>query len=213
MNEIEVRNQHSTLTDVDVKERIIEMVAVPYEEEAIVEYRSESWREVFTRGSFTGLEERAGKVRVNREHMRGDTVGKGLSFDTSASEGLPARIKIAKTLRGDETLALAEEDMLSPSIGFRIKSPRDVILNHTERLRRVTKAFLDHIALVESPAYAGAKVLAVREDDRPEIETPLLDAYQDDEVLLWAQAKLLDRRGAAESEKVGNHGSENRPDD
>src|SRR5688572_6910323 len=113
-DEIILRN--STLTDVDTKLRLIDLIAVPYDEETEVIWRGEVWNEVFDRSSFTGIEDHAGRVRVNREHVRGDTVGKVVSFDSTDEKGLIARVKIAQTLRGDETLALAEEDMISASV-------------------------------------------------------------------------------------------------
>ena len=39
-------------------------------------WRGEMWRESFERGAFDGIEDHAGRVRVNREHVKGDTVGK-----------------------------------------------------------------------------------------------------------------------------------------
>jgi phage head maturation protease len=195
MSELFVRN--STLTAVDHKLRVIDMVVVPWEEEADVLYRGELWREVFTRSAYDGIEGHAGRVRVNREHVKGDTVGKAVHFDPSDSVGLLGRVKIAETVRGDETLALAEEDMISPSVGFYLKAPSDQVLNKRTMVRRINRAFIDHIALVESPAYAGAQVLAVRADqseltvtDAPLPSTPLLDELMNADVLAWVTARL-----------------------
>ena len=199
MNDIhdEILYRHdSTLTEVDTQLRLIDLIAVPWEQETEVPWHGEVWREVFTRGAFGGIEDHAGRIRVNREHVRGDTVGKVVNFeDTDA--GLLARVKIAKTDRGDETLALAEEDMISASIGFRVKRASDVVVNKRTKLRRVTRAFLDHLGLVESPAYAGAKVLAVREEqsglevvDTPLPSTPAIDEAMNDDVLLWASSRI-----------------------
>jgi hypothetical protein len=74
VNEIFVRNDAS-LADVDVKQRIIDLIAVPWDQEATVPWHGEMWREVFRRGAFDGIEDHAGRIRVNREHVRGDTVG------------------------------------------------------------------------------------------------------------------------------------------
>lgn len=191
----------ATLADVDAKQRIIELVAVPWDEEADVKWRGEMWREVFRRGAFDGIEEHAGRVRVNREHIIGDTVGKTVSLDPASTVGLLARVKIAQTLRGDETLQLASEDMLSASIGYFIKSPSDVVINKRTKLREVMRAFLDHLAMVESPAYAGAQVLAVREgssglavaEGAPLPSTPALDDAMNDPMLAWAAARLATR--------------------
>jgi phage head maturation protease len=102
-------------------------------------------------------------------------------------------LKIAATPRGDDTLELAADDMLSASGGFYTKSTTDYQLNRRQMTRRLVRAFLDHIALVETPAYPGARVLAVRADqsglavaETPLPPAPALDDFQNDEVLQWA---------------------------
>jgi HK97 family phage prohead protease len=162
----------AVLAEVDVKQRLIDLIAVPWDEEAEVPWRGEIWHEVFRRGAFDGLEDHVGRVRVNREHVRGDTVGKLVFADPKAQPGLIARTKIAKTLRGDDTLALAEDDMISGSVGYRIKKPEDLKLTHRTRMREVLRAFLDHLSLVEAPAFAGAQVLAVREEESGLVDPP-----------------------------------------
>jgi HK97 family phage prohead protease len=196
--EILVRSD-ATLSDVDIKLRLIDLIAVPWNQEADVPWRGEMWKEVFVRGAFDGIEDHAGRVpiRVNREHTKGDTVGRIVTLDPQHETGLLARVKVAKTPRGDDTLALAEDDMLSPSVGYFIKRASDVILNKQAKLRRVKRAFLDHLSFVESPAFKqGAEVLAVREELRPPAEleplpsTPILDELFEDEVLAWARTRL-----------------------
>lgn len=193
MSELFVRN--STLTAVDPKLRLIDLIAVPWEEETDVMWRDEMWRESFARGAFDGIENHAGRVRVNREHIIGDTVGKVVHFDNSNDVGLFTRVKIAETLRGDETLALADEDMISASVGYVVKQPSDVQMNKRTHVRKVTRAFLDHLSMVEAPAYAGAQVLAVRAEQSelpavPPPVTPLLDELMNADVLAWAAARL-----------------------
>lgn len=196
MNEIEFRK--STLTEVDTKLRLIDLIAVPWEQETEIPWQGELWREVFSRGAFKGIEDHAGRVRVNREHVQGDTVGKVVHFDSQHEDGLLARVKIAQNPRGDDTLALAEEDMISASVGFRVKSHHDVLINKRAKVRRVLRAFLDHLSMVENPAYVGAKVLAVRAEsseltvvESPSLATPILDEMQSDELIMWARARLL----------------------
>jgi HK97 family phage prohead protease len=193
MSELILRS--STITDVNAKLRLVDLIAVPYDEETDVVWQDEAWRESFDRGAFSGIEDHAGRVRVNREHNKGDTVGKVVSFTPDDPVGLVTRVKIAATDRGDDTLALAEEDMIGASVGYWIKQPSDVRYNRRTKVRRVMRAFLDHLAMVESPAYAGAKVLAVR-DDGPPVEvlslqaTPALDALRDDPIWEWAKVRL-----------------------
>jgi len=120
------------------------------------------WQEVFEPGAFDSLDGTdPQRVRVNREHDRSAVVGSVIRFDTHDHRGLVAEVRIARTDRGDETLQLAAERMLFASIGFGIGRGGEQ-LDHVNRRRRVTSARLDYVSLVMSPAYSGARVLAVR---------------------------------------------------
>jgi HK97 family phage prohead protease len=194
-NEILCRDD-ATVRDVNTKQRIVTVLAVPWEQEADVVWRGEVWREVFTRGAFNGLENSAGRIRVNREHTKGHTVGRVVRADPSDPHGLVMDVRVARTPRGDETLALAEEQMISASVGYLVKQPADVVVSKNKMFRRVNRAFLDHLSFVESPAYEGAEVLSVREApngltvvDTPLPDTPTLDEFMNDEVLRWALSR------------------------
>lgn len=152
---IETRNAGPAAVD----NRVITVVAVPYEQPTQVLYRSQLWTEVFTRGAFTGIELQAGRIRVNRDHDKSRTVGKVIAFRDDPA-GLIAEIRIARTPLGDETLALAAEDMLSASVGFGVPAG-GAQLDTRNRTRRITRAVLDHLSLVESPAYENASVVGV----------------------------------------------------
>ena len=65
--------------------------------------------------------------------------------------------------------------MLSASIGFAVP-PGGEILDRFNRTRTITRAFLDHLALVQAAAY-DAPVLAVRS---------AVDNYLSDPVFVWA---------------------------
>lgn len=181
--------RQATVTGVNFDQRIITLVAVPYEEEATVEYRGELWKESFLRGSFDGIEGHEGRIRANRGHDKNRTVGKAVKFWPSRQEGLVGDIRIAPTQLGDETLTLADEDMLSPSVGFGVRGS-DQILDRP--YRRIKRAFLDHLAFVETPAYANARIVAVREDgdvlakDLPRLVTPNLD-----QVSAWLKTRRI----------------------
>lgn len=195
MSELLLRN--SELAEVNTRQRLIDIITVPWNQETEVPWRGEVWNEVFRRGAFDGLENHAGRVPANRQHVKTAVVGKAISVDPYSDVGLVTTLQIGRTPLGDETLALAEEDMLSPSAGFYIKEPGDVRLNKRTKLREVVRAFLDHIALVDSPAYVGAQVLAVREEqsgltvaETPLPATPVLDDVMNSDVLAWAAARL-----------------------
>lgn len=193
-----VEFRESSVADVNRAQRRIEVIAVPYNEEGLVEYRGELWRESFDPGAFVGIETRSDpkKVLANIEHDRRRTIGKVINWWPSRPEGLVAEVKVAKTPLGDETLALAEEDVVSASIGFAARG-RDQQFDRRAMTRRILRAFADHLAFTTVPTYAGASVLNVREGlhpqsaaDLPRLTTPALD-----DLLAWRSARLAGREG------------------
>lgn len=188
---VELRS--AAVAEVRFADRIITVLAVPYEQSTtdhpvipLVPYRGRMYAESFARGSFAGVESRNGKVMVNREHVKGSTVGKAIAFHPDAHEGLLADLKIAKTLSGDDTLALADEGCISPSVGFAVVKGSDQELDHrsTPNRRYIRRAFVDHIAFTEDPQYIGAGIVSVRsardeplEMDETQISTPRLDEW------------------------------------
>jgi HK97 family phage prohead protease len=179
---------------VDFAQRMITVIAVPYEQAAPVEYRGEVWQELFERGSFTGIEKRPNRVRANRDHNRTRTVGKVVRFFPDREQGLVTEVRIGQTPLGDETLALADEDMLSASIGFGVL-PSNQTLDKRSMTRRIKTAYLDHLSFVESPAYEGAQVLSVRGGlelpvPTEPLVTPNLDQFAADDLMRWALERL-----------------------
>ena len=179
MGPVELRE--SNLTGVKFAERIIELIAVPYDEEALVEYRQELWNESFARGAFDGIETRENRIRASRDHDDRRLVGKVAKFWPSRAEGLVAEVKISNTPLGDETLALAEDGILGASVGFAARG-KDQVFDRKNRTRRIMKAFMDHLTLTPVPAYQGAEVLGLREGvqplsaaELPPLVTPALD--------------------------------------
>jgi phage head maturation protease len=182
----------SSVVGVNYAQRIIELVAAPYDEEAVVMWRGEPWRELFLRGAWDGIEKRPNRIKANREHDKTRTVGKVTSFWPSRTEGLVAATRIAKTPLGDETLALADDDCLGASVGY-AAPPRYVELDKSGRpgLRRVKRAFMDHLSFVSDPTWESAAVLSVRgaagsqsAADLPKLVTPHLD-----ELIAWQRAR------------------------
>ena len=193
-----IETRAAVVGNVDFGERIISLIAVPYEQRCQIAYRQEIWEEEFARTAFDGIETRSKRIPANREHNPALLVGRAISTNPHHPEGLAVDIKISRTELGDETLELANDEVLSASAGFMVKDPhRDMVINRRSKVRRIHRAFLDHIALVGSPAYVGARVLAMRSEDRPlEAElpplpsTPLLDQFLDDPVLQWASSRV-----------------------
>lgn len=180
----------AAIGEVKFAERMVEVIAVPYEQEAIIEYRGEAWRESFLRGAFDGIETRAGRVRVNREHDESKTFGKVVTFHPSRQEGLVAEVQVAKTPLGDEVLELVSNDMLGASGAYGVRNS-DQILNRP--YRQIKRAFLRHLSFVEVPAYEGAGVLSVRGQDSivNASELPPIDTPKIDEVLAWLKSRTV----------------------
>jgi phage head maturation protease len=187
-----VEFREATVAEVKFPQRVISILAVPYDETAIIEYRGELWEESFERGAFDGIEKRPNRVRANRDHDKRRTVGKVVNFFPSRQEGLVSEVRIAQTPLGDETLALADEEILGASVGFAARG-RDQVFDRSTHRRRVRRAFVDHLAFTPTPAYMGAMPLDVRDDgssnlataaDLPPLVTPALD-----EVREWLQSR------------------------
>jgi hypothetical protein len=111
---------------------------------------------------------------VNRDHDESRTCGRAVRFDPDNDAGLIAEGRIARTALGDEKLALAEDDCVDGSAGFRVE-PRGARWETRDR-RRLTRLWLRHIAMTPDRAYVDARVLAVRSATTA---TPNLDRARD----------------------------------
>jgi phage head maturation protease len=200
MGEFELfeRSSPAVLDDVNFKDRTIDVIAVPWDEAAEVDWRGETWKEVFERYALNEAAQDKVRVPVNRQHNRADTIGRITRIDPRTHErGALASVKIARTPRGDETLQLASEGMLGASVGYFVRKPSDVLVLRRSMTRRVQRAFLDHLSMVEDPAYKGAETVAVHdlwtphpEAGKQPLATPALDEFLADDVLSWATQRL-----------------------
>lgn len=182
------------VAEVRYPDRIITLLAVPYEQmtppDLPVPYRGKLYQEVVKRHAFRGVDVRSAKIRVNREHRRGDTVGKVVRADGESNEGLITDVRIVETDAGDEVLALAAEDMISPSVGMQVRPTDQEFDRRTQPwpTRIINRAFLQHIGMTELPNYTGAEVLSVRGASESgyidaatlaPLDTPRLDEWQE----------------------------------
>ena len=160
-------------------ERIVEIIAAPYDEEIPILRRGEWITETIQRGAFDGVELRANRVKVNREHDLSRTIGRAVALHPSRAEGLVAELKISRTPDGNEALELTADGVLDASVAF---SPMANGEQYTENRtkRRITRAFLGHIALVPDPAYEGATVLDVRHARAPRNAIEQLAAFAEE---------------------------------
>lgn len=192
-----VESRSATVEDVNFPQRTIEVLAAPYDQEAVVEYRGEIWRETIERGAFDGVEKRPNRIKAFRDHAPGahmqgtnrqGLIGRVTSFSPEREEGLVGKVRIAKTPLGDETLTLAGEGILGVSLGFAVRG-RDQVFNRSQGTRRIRRAFVDHLAFPDNGAYEGAQVIDVRSErpkvkDLPKLLTPRLD-----EVVAWMESR------------------------
>jgi HK97 family phage prohead protease len=176
----ELRFREAQTIGVSFPKRMIELIVTPYETEthtATIPGRPGVFTEIFSRGAYDGIERRANRIRVNRDHDIKRTVGRALAFHPSRVEGLVGELRIAQTELGDETLALADEDCLDASAGY-VPMPGGEKWEARDRLR-VNKAWLGHIALTAVPAYEGPSVLAVRHAGKADkTQTPNRDKLE-----------------------------------
>jgi len=173
MSEIEIRTA-TQLLEVRHPERIIDLIAVPYDEETRVRHQGRLIIETVAPGAFAGV---SAPVKVNLAHNYERPIGRVAKFHTNDPRGLRTELRIVATPAGDEVLELAAEDLLAGSVGF-LPLPGGEVYTYDRARRRITKAMLDHIALTGDPAYTGAKVLAVRaagDEAPPPTATPNLD--------------------------------------
>jgi len=193
MTDLEYRQ--ATVSGVSFPQRSIELVVMPYESETVVEHRGRLIREIVSRGAFGNIRAERHRVNVNRDHDLKRVVGRATAFHPDAEAGLVAEVRIARTPLGDETLQLADEEILDASAGFAIEAGGEKWEDGGGR-RRITRAWLGHIAMTPDPAYRDARVLAVRgsaevaavPQERP--ATPNLDL-----VRAWAAEAAYDRLG------------------
>jgi phage head maturation protease len=154
-----VEMRSATPVAVEVDRRIIELVVMPYERPTKVMHNGRVITEIVSRTAFDTIETQGNRIRVNRDHILTRTIGRAISFQPHRPEGLVAEVKIARTELGDETLALAADDCLDCSAGFATLPGGEVW--ETRDRRRVTRGWLDHIALTPDAAYVDARVLSV----------------------------------------------------
>jgi len=190
MHDLEYRA--ATVAGVSFPQRLIELVVAPYESETVVEHRGRLVREIFSRGAFGNISAKRHRVNVNRDHDITRVVGRAVAFHPERDEGLVAEVRIAHTALGDETLQLADEEILDASAGFAVEPGGEKWEEGLTR-RRITKAWLGHIAMTPDPAYSEARVLAVRgAPDPPVVAQERLATPNLDRVRAWRQRAAYD---------------------
>ena len=142
------------------EQREMDLLAVPFGVTEHVVTHGYAHSEEFDPGAFDGIERRANRVKALRDHKLERVVGRAKVIRPTA-DGLLATLRISRTPLGDETLELAADGALDPSVGFAPMPGGDVWNPQRTHVKRI-RAWLGEISLTPMPAYAGAGVLAVR---------------------------------------------------
>lgn len=143
----------------DADARVIAGTIAPYN----VETRVGRYVESFARGAFTGSTPDDVPLLVSHRHAS-LPIGRTLTL-TDATDALVGEFQLSETRDADEVLALAHDDVpLGLSVGFHPLEDR-WSRDRTQVVR--VRATLGEVSVVGLPAYADAKVTAVRADDMP----------------------------------------------
>lgn len=180
----------AALPVVDFTERTIEVVAVPYDEETrrpVLGPDGKYRHELVERGAFNGIELSESFVPANREHDTKRTFGKIIDYRIDDPRGLVSLVRASHTALGDETLQLSDDGVLKASVGMLVRRSDQYLKNG---VRRIRKAYLDHLAFLPNAAYTGAQVLAVREDGRSDMTVEINEVDPGDETAWEAAARI-----------------------
>ncbi len=120
------------------------------------------------------------KVLLNFEHLAGisNIVGRGVSLRSVPGDGLHGSFRMDNGPDGDKALGLVNDGILD-SVSLEAYAKKSV--RTTEGVVRRVKAHLHNVALCRRPAFADARVLAVRE--APIIDEALLPVAPDPETI------------------------------
>jgi HK97 family phage prohead protease len=177
-----VRAFEATLTPGDG--RTVDVRVVPYGQPATVSDGGPVYREEFVEGCFDDQLRAANRVDVllNFEHQAGISglVGRGVALRSVPRDGLHGSFRIFETQDGDKVLELVREGVLS---GVSLEAYPKKSVRTAEGLVRRVKAHLDKVALCRRPAYAGAEVLALREEPETIFDEELLPVDTDPELI------------------------------
>jgi HK97 family phage prohead protease len=132
--------------------------AVPYG----VETQIGSYLELFNPGAFAAVEPASVPLTAPHPKDGGELpIGVSLAY-TEHDDGLYGEWRVSETSFGDDVLALVRDGAVSGlSIGFVPDPATDVWKRERTRVER-HHADLDHVAVVRSPAYADARIVALR---------------------------------------------------
>ena len=191
---------------VEVEGRTVDVRVVPFGEVARVsdDGRSE-YDEEWMPGCFDHQLRAAFRIPANYKHRGGilDVVGHGLEL-RSEPDGYHASFEIHETPQGDTALAMIRAGAL-PSVSLEAVAKKTVrsVSGVVQRI----KADLRGLAFCQVGAFAGAQVLAVREQPEQILDAALLPVDMDPELV-----ERCRRLGIALPQRYEAHPAEDTPD-
>jgi HK97 family phage prohead protease len=169
---------------VAVEGRTVDVRIVPFGEVARVADppKYEPYNEEWMPGVFDHQLSAANRVHANYEHGPGiaNVVGHGLTMRAVPGDGYHASFKIHKTSAGDTALELLADGAL-PGVSLEARPVRSV--RTADGVVQRVKAHLSGIAFCRTPAFAGAQVLAMREEPDLVIDDTLLPLDMDPDMI------------------------------
>ena len=144
------------------------------------------------------------KVLMNFEHQRGisNVIGKGIALRSEA-DGLHGSFEILESQDGDKALELVRAEILD---GISLEAYAKKTVRTAAGVMRRVKAHLDGAALCRYPAFADARVLAMREEEI--VEEVVLDEQFQLPAFNNEAAERLERLGIAVPASLKAHPAE-----
>lgn len=178
--------QHEfVVRDLAVAGRTVDVMLVPFGEVATVADPPtyQEYREEWMPGVFDHQLNAANRIHAKYGHSESvvDVVGHGISLQRETA-GYRVSTKIHQTVQGETALELLRDGAL-PCVSLEAYTPSGGSRRTKEGVVQRIKANLVGFAFCRQGAFAGAKVLAIREASEPVMDETLLPPAPDKELL------------------------------
>lgn len=136
--------------------RMLSVRCVPYGQ---ISHKAGPRPEKFRHGAFAGAIANASKIRLRQKNHDRNTLPVGVAERLEErDDGLYGVYRFYDTVEGRAAIENVAEGVYGGvSVGFIAVEDADV-----DGVREIRRAKLDHVSLVESPAYEDARILALR---------------------------------------------------
>ena len=116
------------------------------------------------------------KIKLLAQHNTNDPIGRAQSFRETA-QGIDGVFKLSAASKAQDYLVMAAEGLIDGlSVGVEVLASRE----RKDGTVIVTAALLKEVSLVESPAFAEAKVLEVIAQETEEVSAPVEETVADE---------------------------------